>query len=80
MNISLRGNIKVEDVPDSATRYKVEFRVYSPSRTIILFAMTGDQKHLWLKAINTSIQKYKDAPPVSNQIQVIEDNSEEKSE
>jgi len=55
--ISLRSpNVKIEDVPDSATKYKVEFRLYAPKKTIILFTQTEEQKLRWLKEIGQCIE------------------------
>jgi len=59
--ISLRSSsIRVEDVPDSATRHKVEFRIYAPKKTIILFTQTEEQKLRWIKEIRTCIEKQRE--------------------
>merc|ERR1712130_163090 len=49
--ISLGPTLRVEDVPDTATKYKVEFRIYALKKTIILFTRTEDEKHRWLQMI-----------------------------
>lgn len=56
--ISLKSStIRIEDVPDSATRHKVEFRIYAPKKTIILFTQTEEQKLRWIREIRTCIEK-----------------------
>jgi len=53
--ISLRSNLNVEDVPDSTTKHKVEFRIYAPKRTFILFTRTVEEKHMWLREIRSAV-------------------------
>merc|ERR1711862_1027580 len=50
------GNLRIEDVPDSATRYKVEFRIYAPKKTIILFTAAEEEKIRWIKEIRECIE------------------------
>mmetsp|Transcript_34295 Transcript_34295/g.58726 ORF Transcript_34295/g.58726 Transcript_34295/m.58726 type:complete len:371 (+) Transcript_34295:40-1152(+) len=54
--ISLKSNLRIEDVPDSATRYKVEFRIYAPKKTIILFTAAEEEKIRWIKEIRECIE------------------------
>jgi len=63
--ISLGPSLRVEDVPDTATKYKVEFRIYALKKTIILFSRTEDEKHRWLQLIRDCIanKKDEDEPP-----------------
>merc|ERR1712130_983453 len=63
--ISLGPTLRVEDVPDTATKYKVEFRIYALKKTIILFTRTEDEKHRWLQMIRDCIanKKDEDEPP-----------------
>lgn len=53
--ISLRSNLNVEDVPDSTTKHKVEFRIYAPKRTFILFTRTVEEKQMWIREIKGAI-------------------------
>jgi len=55
--VALGPNLRVEDVPDTATRYKVEFRIYALKRTIILFTQSEEEKLKWLKQINEALGK-----------------------
>merc|ERR1712110_121943 len=63
--ISLGPSLRVEDVPDTATKYKVEFRIYALKKTIILFTRTEDEKHRWLQLLRDCIanKKDEDEPP-----------------
>jgi len=63
--ITLGPSLRVEDVPDTATKYKVEFRIYALKKTIIMFTRTEDEKHRWLEMIRDCINNKKDddAPP-----------------
>jgi len=59
--IALRSTLRVEDVPDSASKHKVEFRIYAPTKTIILFTHTNEQKVRWLQQIRDCISQREDA-------------------
>jgi len=54
--VSLKSGLKVEDVLDSIHNPPdVEFRIYAPRKTIILFASSAKNKQDWLDAIRGCI-------------------------
>lgn len=53
--ISLRTTLRIEDVPDTSTIYKVEFRIYAPKRTFIMFTKSEPDKMAWIKDIKAAI-------------------------
>eukprot|EP01097_Dermamoeba_algensis_P003674 TRINITY_DN2529_c0_g1_i2.p1 TRINITY_DN2529_c0_g1~~TRINITY_DN2529_c0_g1_i2.p1 ORF type:complete len:325 (-),score=95.14 TRINITY_DN2529_c0_g1_i2:203-1177(-) len=53
---NLSSGNKVEEVKDSSYHIpNVEFRLYSPRKTIIFFAATPDEKQMWIKEIQMAI-------------------------
>jgi len=54
--VSLRTSLRIEDVPDSQTPNKVEFRLYAPKKTFVLFANSQEEKHAWIRDIRASCQ------------------------
>eukprot|EP01100_Stratorugosa_tubuloviscum_P015458 TRINITY_DN892_c0_g3_i1.p1 TRINITY_DN892_c0_g3~~TRINITY_DN892_c0_g3_i1.p1 ORF type:complete len:312 (+),score=157.01 TRINITY_DN892_c0_g3_i1:53-937(+) len=50
--IILRPGLKVQDVLDSSNEVRdVEFRIYAPKKTFIIFALSPQQKREWLSSI-----------------------------
>jgi len=66
--ISLGANIQIEDVQDSASNEKVEFRIYAAKKNFILFARSRPEKESWLSELKDLIAKRrgeKEDEPVS---------------
>lgn len=54
--ISLRSGLKIQDVNDSTNdRPDVEFRIYAPKKTFILFGFNPAHKYEWINAIQAQI-------------------------
>jgi len=71
--INLRFGLQVGDVPDSTYKIpNVEFRLYTRQKTVFLFAICEEDKHLWLsdlkQCINGSVdERFPELPKHPNQ-------------
>ena len=55
--ITLSPTIRIEDVRDTATAEKVEFRIYAPRKNFILFARTKGEKESWIQDLKDTISQ-----------------------